>query len=304
MNLYIAGLFTANIARGSTAFGKLNEREQQGIDSIDYHLESYHYVKDKNTTERIRNSGIQVFIDSGAFSAYTQGVEIDLPSYCQWLQQNADLVKVEDGVFMASVLDGIGDPLKTWQNQRYMESLGVKPLPCFHWGEDERYLEYYLANYDYITIGGLVPVAKPQQRIWLDRIWDKYLVDGAGRPKIRVHAFGMTNPNLMERYPWWSVDSSSWVQISAHGNIFYDNKPLNCSSDSPLRKVHNQHLDTLPEIITSFIDSRIIADGYDPDRIRTITYSRWAYCADKYAEFGRNMDPHKTFIAHQQELFS
>ena len=126
-----------------------------------------------------------MFLDSGAFSAFTLGKVIDLPAYVDYCKRNADIIE------FASVLDGIGDPLLTFKNQKAMEKLGVTPLPCFHYGEDERYLEYYIKNYDYITIGGMVPIATPQLFHWLDRIWAKYLVDGARRAKIKVHGFGL-----------------------------------------------------------------------------------------------------------------
>ena len=82
-----------------------------------------------------------------------------MKEYCRYIQKNEDIIEKVDGMTCASVLDGIGDPLKTYQNQKAMEGMGVVPLPCFHYGEDERYLDYYAANYPYITIGGMVPIS-------------------------------------------------------------------------------------------------------------------------------------------------
>jgi hypothetical protein len=50
--------------------------------------------------------------------------------------QNRDIIRHDDGVCMASVLDGIGDAQLTYSNQIYMEQHGACPLPCFHFGED------------------------------------------------------------------------------------------------------------------------------------------------------------------------
>jgi hypothetical protein len=186
-----------------------------------------------------------------------------------------------------------------------MEALGVRPLPCFHYGEDERYLEYYVANYPYITIGGMVPISTPQLFHWLDRIWNKYLCDGSGRARLKVHGFGLTSVPLMQEYPWYSVDSSSWVQIGAHGNILYKGKTIAYSSQSPNLKNAGQHIDNIPEIQREAIDREIMNQGYDPQRLRDITYSRWAYNAWAYAELGRELtarDPR--FDNQQPELFS
>ena len=305
MNLYIAGLFTASFQPGKNAFDtNLNDIEKMAVGSVDNYLESYHYIHKDTYRDHIRNLGRKVFLDSGAFSAFSLGVKVDLPAYCRWIHENADIIRNEDGVVMASVLDGIGDPLLTWQNQQAMEQLGATPLPCFHWGEDERYLEWYVSRYPYITLGGLVPISKPQQKEWLDRIWDKYLTDGSGRPRLKVHGFGLTTVDLMDRYPWWSVDSSSWVQIGAHGNVLLDGKTYAVSSQSPNAKVANQHMDTMPEPLTAALESKIQARGFDPDRIRHNTYSRWALNAAEYAWMGKRMPLDKTFKRDQPELWS
>ena len=46
--------------------------------------------------------------------------------------------------------------------------------------------------------------------------WNNYL------PVCRVHGFAMTSPNLMLKYPWWSVDSASWIKSAAYGNIIQE----------------------------------------------------------------------------------
>jgi len=306
MNLYIAGIYTANFQKGGNAYAALSEREKLGHDSVENHFESYHYIGSGKYADRIRENGQRVFLDSGAFSAFSLGVNVDLPAYCDWIIRNQDIIRLDDGnVVMASVLDGIGDPLQTYRNQLAMEQLGVKPLPCFHYGEDERYLEHYIANYPYITIGGMVPISTPQLFLWLDRIWDKYLIDGSGKARIKVHGFGLTSVPLMERYPWYSVDSSSWVQIGAHGNILLNGKTIAFSSQSPSRKQANSHIDNVAGVVRDAVEAQLIAEGYDPERLRDNTYARWAYNAWAYAEMGRTLTVRgTTFDNDQPELFS
>lgn len=305
MNLYIAGLYTANFETGGNGWAKLDDREKQGHATVEHKLESYHYIGDGRYAARIRENGDKVFLDSGAFSAFSLGVDVDLPAYCEWIKRNLDIIKSDGPDLMASVLDGIGDPLKTYQNQCAMEQLGVRPLPCFHYGEDERYLEHYLANYAYITIGGMVPISTPQLFHWLDRIWNKYLTDGSGRARIKVHGFGLTSVPLMQQYPWYSVDSSSWVQIGAHGNIIMDGKTMAFSSQSPSRKNANQHIDSLPPIMREAVERKLTDMGYNPDRLREIQYSRWAFNAEQFVEMGRKIkDRGITFEYLQPELFS
>lgn len=299
MNVYIAGIYTSNFHRGGSYYSKLTDRERLGHDECIWRLESYHYIHKQAYVDRIRETGDKVFLDSGAFSAFTLGKTIDLPAYCDYIHRNSDIIA------MASVLDGIGDPLKTYQNQLAMEELGTRPLPCFHYGEDERYLEYYMANYEYITLGGMVPISTPQLIHWLDRLWDKYLTDGSGRPRLKVHGFGLTSVPLMMRYPWFSVDSSSWVQLAAFGNIFIPGIGMVSMSDrSPSTKVEGKHFDNITPIERERVAQILTSQGYDPERMRTINYPRWAYNVWAYTELGRmtsQVDPN--FKAPQEELF-
>lgn len=306
MNLYLAAVFTNNIAPGMRYFERMNEREQQICATLPNVLESWHYVGKQTYVDHMRRCGAKVFLDSGAFSAHTLGVKMDLAEYCRYVQDNADIIRVEDGALMASVLDGIGDPLQTYRNQLEMEARGVRPLPCFHFGEDERYLEYYVANYSYITIGGMVGKPTPQLLTWLDRVWNKYMVDGAGRPKTKVHAFGITSVPVMESYPWFSVDSSSWVQTAAFGNVMLpDHGPISVSEKSPSRHDAGRHASNLSPIEQQHIHAYLEGNGFTYDRLSTVYESRFAYNLWAYGELNKmiNTGDGSKFRTHNQELF-
>lgn len=305
MKLYLAGLYTSNFSKQSQQFLRCDEAEQQARLNVRYYLESYHYIHKQSFVDKIRDDGVRVFLDSGAFSAFTKGIEVDLDAYCRYIHENMDIIEVIDGALCASVLDGIGDPYKTYVNQKAMEERGVKPLPCFHYGEPEEYLEYYVANYSYITLGGMVPISTPQLRYWLDRIWEKYLTDENGRPKIKVHGFGLTVIELMTRYPWYSVDSSSWVQIAANGNIIIPGHGILATSDSsPNRHVLNQHYDTMPEAQREAIRELLKSQGFDIERMRTNYTSRWVYNCWAFTAINKSLEDKETvFTRAQPELF-
>lgn len=305
MKLYLAGLYTSNFTKQGQAFLRLTDAEKKARLEVKHYLESYHYIHSPRFVEKIRADGVRVFLDSGAFSAFTKGVEVDLPAYCQYIHDNMDIIEVVDGALCASVLDGIGDPYQTYVNQKEMEKLGVKPLPCFHYGEDEAYLDYYVNNYSYITLGGMVPISTPQLRHWLDRIWERHLTDANGKPKLKVHGFGLTVIELMKRYPWYSVDSSSWVQIAANGNILLPNNGLvPISSSSPNRKTLNQHYDTYPEEMRQGIRDILGKAGFEAERMRTEYISRWVYNCWAFTELNRQINHDVSiFKRNQPELF-
>lgn len=306
MHVYMAAVYSNNYMPGQNRYVKLNDHERNLVTQIPHILESYHYVGKQAYVDAMRSNGAKVFIDSGAFSAYTLGVDIDLPTYCDYIRRNMDIIRVEDGSLMASVLDGIGDPLKTWQNQHAMEALGVRPLPCFHAGEDERYLEWYVANYDYITLGGMVGSSTKQLCVWLDRIWDRYLTDGSGRAKIKVHGFGITAVPIMERYPWYSCDSSSWIQSAAFGSIVTPKHgPINVSEKSPSRHDAGQHATTLTPIEQEYLFQMLESQGFTYERLSTIYESRAAYNLWAFGVVNTmiNAAHSERFKATVQELF-
>lgn len=306
MHVYCAAVFSNNYMRGQTRYVKLNDHEKELVHVIPNILESWHYVGKQKFVDDMRREQARVFLDSGAFSAWTLGVTLSIEEYCDYIKRNTDILRVEGNAVMASVLDGIGDPLQTYRNQLEMEYRGVRPLPCFHKGEDERYLQWYVENYEYITIGGMVGSSVNQLRLWLDRIWDRYLVDGAGRPKIKVHGFGLTSVQLMELYPWYSCDSSSWIQSAAFGNIVTpDHGPIKVSDKSPSRHDAGQHLTTLSQIEQDYLFSQLEKQGFTYERLSTIYESRAAYNLWAFGMINKMIDAahDNRFKARVQELF-
>lgn len=307
MKLYIAAVYTNNIHPRSSSYMRMTDNERYQCTCSPNILESYHYIHKQKYVDELRADNKQVFLDSGAFSAFTQGIEVDLPGYCNYIKRNVDIIRHEDGDMLASVLDGIGDAHLTYENQMAMESQGVRPLPCFHYGEDEQYLEWYVANYSYITLGGMVPISTRDLFIWLDRIWEKYLTDAAGRPKLKVHGFGVTTVGIMRRYPWYSVDSSSWVQMAGNGSVLLlpEAKAVSVSSNSPSRKNAGQHIDTMPPLMRERIERTLISSGVDMQRIRETYLARWAYNIWAFTELGKqHFKDNLHFQEDQMDLFA
>ena len=147
------------------------------------------------------NKGLDLFMDSGGYSAFTSGAVIDLDLYCDMIK------KYGKDLTTYAQLDAIGDPDKTRENLEYMESKGLSPLPVFHYGSDFAILRELAQKYDYIALGGLVPYSKRKTLL-------KRHLDGCFaiiQDQCRVHGFGMTGMEILQRYPWYSVDSTGWL---------------------------------------------------------------------------------------------
>ena len=302
MKLYIAGLFASHFGIHGTLFNKCSSNVKALRSEVAHQLESYHYISKGNYVKSIRADGVRVFLDSGAFSAFSLGVDVNIEAYAEFVKGHQDIIE------MASVLDAIGDPEGTYHNQNTLEKLGAEVLPCFHYGEPWSLCEYYLNNYEYITIGGMVPIPNAKLEPWLDELWGEVLTDRDGYSRKKVHGFGLTARTLMAKYPWYSCDSSSWVQAAANGLIVFPEfaRPISISSRSPSRKTFGQHFSTLPGTAKQAVLERLVYYGLALEDVQDEYRPRWALNAFTYDRLGRMLgEDHwrKPFIAKQPLLF-
>lgn len=192
-------------------------------------LFSYHFLRKlekKDLTKYLKAKDL--FLDSGAFSAKTLGAEINLTDYIKFIKDNS----IEN----YASLDVIGDGEKTLKNTRLMMEQGLKPIHTFHRKTTEEWLYKSLdLDLDYIALGGMVGNKKNIFE-WLDSVWK---IIQKVRPEIKVHGFGCTSYELMTRYPWYSVDSTSWNSARKFGTGFD-------SSGNTLEK--NKIISTLKEL--------------------------------------------------------
>lgn len=176
----------------------------------------------------INPSDFRFFLDSGAYSAWSRGTQIDLDEYCAFIKANIELLEV---YACLDVVPGVpGRPAtsqervdaaeQSWTNYLYMVGEGLSPLPVFHYGEDFKYLDRILDyGCDYVGIGGLVSIPSAMRRAWLDRLFMR-ITDKDGKPTVKTHGFGMTAVPLIFRYPWYSIDSTTWIQITSNGGVY------------------------------------------------------------------------------------
>jgi len=157
---------------------------------------------------------IDLFLDSGAYSAWTKGAQISIDEYIKFIKDNLFCITTYCN------LDDIQSPEKTWENQEKMENEGLSPLPVYHIGEDKKYLDRIL-GYEYFALGGMALQSLPARIEFYDEIFSLICSHKNGfLPTHKIHGFGLTSLQLMIRYPWYSVDSTSWVLTGRFGSIF------------------------------------------------------------------------------------
>ncbi len=191
---------------------------QAGSESLNILL-SYAYVARKRIcdirNEAFRSVSVHVFLDSGAFTAARTGESISVAQYIQYIHDNRADINTYAG------LDVIGDCERTANNFRIMRSEGLDPIPCFHVGSDWRFLHQYLAQTDYVALGGMVPYANrkdwPRLVPWLRRAFS---IAAEYHPNTPVfHAFGITNTSLARYFVWRSMDSSTATVGQRFGKV-------------------------------------------------------------------------------------
>ena len=302
MRLYIAGLYTSSYSIFDNTYKRFTPGMKALMGEVQHKLESYHYIAKGRYAEKMRKAGDRVFLDSGAFSSFSLGVNVNIEAYAEFVKGNQDIIE------MASVLDAIGDPEGTYHNQNTMEKLGAEVLPCFHYGEPWSLCEYYLNNYEYITIGGMVPIANVKLEPWLDELWGVILTDKDGYSRAKVHGFGLTSKKLMAKYPWYSCDSSSWIQYSANGVIAFPefDYGIHISSKKQTRQDFGQHFNTFPPKAREKVIELLTYYGLKLEEVTDGSDGRSAINAFTYDRLGRMLgDDHwrKPFIATQPLLF-
>lgn len=209
---------------GTSVSNPEDEKKIQNLFKRGNKLHSYFHIVnlEKKWWNMNKENNVNIFLDSGAFSAWTQGTNINIDEYIDFIKQNEKNIKIYANLDVISI-DGKRPneetAKKTLENQKIMEKAGLNPLPCFHIGEPFKYLEYYVDNYEYLALG--VAGVKGASLIpWLDECFSKYICDKRGYPKIKIHGFAITSVTIMIKYPWYSVDSTSWVVTGRHGGVF------------------------------------------------------------------------------------
>lgn len=175
---------------------------------------------------------VKILLDSGAFSALTQGAEITLDEYIKYIKRNKEFI---DSYVALDVMPavrarkgkGVGakdidaTAKASFENYLRMKDAGLDPMPVVHMGEHPEWLHRYLdLKVPYI---GLSRSMKEGNRVaikhWLNLMFD-ILTTADGKPVCRTHGFGITAASLCCDFPWYTFDSIAWARPAGMGICF------------------------------------------------------------------------------------
>lgn len=162
-----------------------------------------------------------VQVGQGDFSYYDLQKGSDFRAYCD---NYASFMKAfSDRVTWFANVDVIGNPDLTWEVQKFFEQEhGLTPVPVVHFGTRMNYLERYLEKgYEMVGLGGFATRPNKFDVIkWCDEAFLRICPENNKRlPITKIHGFAMTSWHLMQRWPWYSVDSTSWLLYGIYGLI-------------------------------------------------------------------------------------
>lgn len=175
-------------------------------------LFSFHYFSAEailGFVAKHRDITIDAFIDSGAFSADTQGATITVKDYSRFITALGPLASA------VANLDVIGNPKASRENLRRLEGAGHRVVPVFHFGSPWSYLEEYVTKHRYVALGGMVGVRDNRAKL-------RWVVECHRRAKgsgVRFHAFGNTSSAILRDIPFFSADASSWSTSVRYGRL-------------------------------------------------------------------------------------
>jgi hypothetical protein len=182
-----------------------------------------------------------IILDSGAFSVWNKGEQVDLNDYIQYAHKAIEAISAFKNRKMHVVnLDVIpGHVKKTshlnrvrkrehlelieaaahqgYKNMRRMIGEGIRPIHVFHQGEAFSWIDRMVEHISYIGIapGNDLPIAIRYR--WISTVFEYLYKKGIN---VDTHGFGISYQPLRD-FPWTSCDSTAWRILAAMGRINY-----------------------------------------------------------------------------------
>jgi hypothetical protein len=172
-------------------------------------LLSFPYFTDycRDVLSREDPAGFRLMVDSGAFTAWNRGKQVDMDEYVAFIRSLPSEWETS-----AIQLDVIGDPVATLANFQRMCDMSLDTIPVFTRGAPLEHRDAMYERAPLVAVGGLVGNAKylPYLRHFMNT--------NDGRA---VHWLGYTNVSDMKKYRPASVDSSAIAGAQRYGAINY-----------------------------------------------------------------------------------
>lgn len=189
-------------------------------------LTSFFYIREWRKHEH-KFHPTHTMLDSGAYSAWNSGKEIDIEDLIQ---------ETKNPYWKESVaLDVIGDAEASLKNALYMKSQGSPAYPVFHIGDPWEILQEYKKQFDKIGLSCRFGETPKMSDLWYDQCFARAWPH-------KFHSFGYISEAALMRVPFHSGDSSSWALGPGAYGMWRDMNHLS------IRPKKGEYLDLMSQI--------------------------------------------------------
>lgn len=169
---------------------------------------SYWYFKNKPMWDFCDSLGYrpEILLDSGAYSAFTKGKNVNILDYMSYIEKNAAYIS------RYIALDVIRDPHTTRLLYSLMREKGLSPVPVVHHGEDVAAVSRLAeGGADLIALGDTVRIRdKNVVARWCEEIHKQH-------PGVALHLLGSSSSKILQSGALASCDSCSWYLMAING---------------------------------------------------------------------------------------
>lgn len=180
-----------------------------------YRLESFLLMNKKNIPLIKKYKGF--ILDSGAFS-YMNGKDSIGIDWDEYIEKYANFIKTYNiKNYMELDIDVVVGTKEVERLRNKLEMLvGWQCIPVWHKFRGRDYWLKMVKDYDYVAIGGIVTKEiKPKEYKYFH-----WLLKEAKKQNCKVHGLGFTNLKGVKEYPFYSVDSTSWLSGNRFGAVY------------------------------------------------------------------------------------
>lgn len=269
--IYFKSLWGSLFKRGLD-IRELRGQELAVLNKLNASVESYTYMHRDFYLEGIRNSASKIFLSPKGTCTDANFSKYSTEAYCNFIKENSDIIATVDGVQMALTVSVKDDPVATYNNTQFLHENGVHPIPVFRCGDNIDILKYYATNYSYIAITNFAKMGHHDGIIdYLNQLWVNHLY----KPGLKVHALGLNSIPVMNRYPWYSADTDSWIKTATCGSIILpDGTCVPIGKESVLVYKDGQHFQNMAQVESEHVRSIVEKAGFDIDRMANHFESR------------------------------
>ncbi|MCP4763931.1 MAG: hypothetical protein GY870_19320 [archaeon] len=192
-------------------------------------LNSYFYLR-KTKSELIKKYS-SFLLDSGAFTYMQNGITVDwnkyVDEYAQYIIDNNIKNYIEMDI---DVIVGVQEAYKL--RQRLEARTQTQSIPCWHKIRGKEAWIEMVKNYNYVSISvsGFTDTSK-----WIRKHKYKplyWFLEQARKYNCKVHGLGFTQTELLQKFKFFSVDSTTWLKAARFGelSIFKEKKMMRISN--------------------------------------------------------------------------